>query len=58
MGVRKDRIKGCAKIAKTDKRQSREYPPFSKTVYTVDSQILSNSPSSSRTYKELKLLRD
>lgn len=55
---KRQRVKRCAEIAPTDKRQSREYPPFSKTVYTVDSQILSNSPSSTRTYKELILLRD
>lgn len=55
---KRQKVKRCAEIATTDKRQSREYPPFSKTVYTVGSQILSNSPSSNRTYQEVKLLRD
>lgn len=48
---KRERVKRYAKIATTDERQSREYPPLSKTVYSVDSRIISNSLSSSRTYK-------
>lgn len=33
---KRGRIKRCAKTATTHKRQSREYLPFYKTVYTVD----------------------